>query len=168
MPTPQVVGDGVTEMFCFVKFTVAEPLLISPWIWANPQSNNQAFYGVQNLNFQMTIGNANRVWRSSTAKTCSIVGFSNSQLCFNFLTLKCFFNKPPHIIIITNSGSSRLSLGSIKRTKANTSRDWCTIWEPHRIPASHPHIGSLWSLWAVSANSSNNSFGNIHGSFILF
>jgi hypothetical protein len=88
VPTAQVAGDGVAVRNCFVKFTVAEPLLISPWIWANPQSNNQAFYGIQNLNFQMTIGNANRVWRSATPKTCSVVSFANSQLCFNFLTPK--------------------------------------------------------------------------------
>lgn len=87
-PTAQVAGDGAAARDCYVKFTVSEPLLISPWIWANPQSNNQAFYGIQNLNFQMTIGNANRVWRSATSKVCSVVSFSNSQLCFNFLTPK--------------------------------------------------------------------------------
>jgi hypothetical protein len=72
----------------YVKFTVAEPLLISPWISCHPQSNNQAFYGIQNMTFTFSMGDASRVWRtaSSFAKTVAIQSFTNSQLLFNFLT----------------------------------------------------------------------------------
>ncbi len=30
----------------YVRFTVTEPLLLSPFIFANPQSNNKGMYGV--------------------------------------------------------------------------------------------------------------------------
>jgi len=72
----------------YVKFTVSEPLLISPFISCNPSSNNQAFYGIQNMTFTMSMGDASRVWRTASgwAKTVSVHSFSNSQLLFNFIT----------------------------------------------------------------------------------
>ena len=74
----------------YVKFTVTEPLLLSPWIYGNPQTNNQGIYGIQNLNFQMNIGDASRVWRTAQADTVinsvQVVGFENSSLNFMFLT----------------------------------------------------------------------------------
>ena len=81
------VSTGVAQTV-YVKFTVAEPLLISPFISCMPQSNNQAFYGIQNMTFTMSMGDASRVWRtaSSFAKTVTVQSFSNSQLLFNFLT----------------------------------------------------------------------------------
>jgi hypothetical protein len=94
--TGNTVGDGVASKTVDLRFTVSEPLLISPWIWADPKTNNQAFYGIQNLNFQMTIGSANRVLRSvntdniavGSSKTVSLLSFENSSLNFNFLTPK--------------------------------------------------------------------------------
>jgi len=94
--TGNTAGDGVTAKNVLVKFTVSEPLLISPWIWAEPKTNNQAFYGIQNLNFQMTIGSAARCWRSvntdnlagGSVKVVSLLSFENSSLNFNFLTPK--------------------------------------------------------------------------------
>jgi len=80
---------GYTGNF-YVQFTVAEPLLLSPWIFADPQSNAQALYGVQNLNFVFNIGDGSRVWRSAntyvTATVPVVQSISNCQLVFNFLT----------------------------------------------------------------------------------
>ena len=72
----------------YAKFTVSEPLIISPFIMSHPQSNNQGFYGIQNMTFTFSMGDATRVWRhaSTFAKTVSVVSFTNSQLLFNFLT----------------------------------------------------------------------------------
>ena len=84
----------------YISFVVTEPLLLSPFIFANPQSNNQGFYGVQNMNFVFNIGDATRVWRSanytaaatatplgSTSITAiSVASFTASSLLFNFLT----------------------------------------------------------------------------------
>jgi len=71
-----------------VRFTVIEPLLISPFISAKPSSNNQGFYGIQNMTMTFSMGDASRVWRtaSSFAKTATVVSYENSQLLFNFLT----------------------------------------------------------------------------------
>lgn len=76
------------EQTVYVKFTVAEPLLISPFISCNPSSNNQAFYGIQNMTFQFSMSDANRVWRTSTSfpKVCTVQSYSNTQLLFNFIT----------------------------------------------------------------------------------
>ena len=72
----------------YVQFTVTEPLLLSPFIYADPKCNNQAMYGIQNMNFVFNIGDATRVWRTAnpyiTATTIS--SFQSSQLIFNFLT----------------------------------------------------------------------------------
>lgn len=72
----------------YVTFTVTEPLLISPFIFANPKSNSQGFYGVQNMNFIFNIADGNRVWRSSNnwQQQVTVNAFSNSRLIFNFLT----------------------------------------------------------------------------------
>jgi len=91
--------NGVTQDI-YVQFTVAEPLLISPFIFADPKTNNQGFYGVQNMNMVFNIGDATRVWRSANntatsgntpygttfVSSASVVSFSNTQLLFNFLT----------------------------------------------------------------------------------
>ena len=71
-----------------VRFTVSEPLLISPFISCKPVSNNQGFYGIQNMTMTFSMGDASRVWRTASpfAKAVSVVGYSNSQLLFNFLT----------------------------------------------------------------------------------
>lgn len=88
-------GDGSTAKSVVCVFTVYEPVLLSPFIYADPASNNQALYGIQNLNFVFNFGDANRVWRScpflnqagaSTAKTVSFTGITNSKLLFNFIT----------------------------------------------------------------------------------
>ena len=42
-PVPLVDGQDQT---IYIQFTSTEPLLLSPFIFADPKSNNQAFYGV--------------------------------------------------------------------------------------------------------------------------
>ena len=42
---------------------VTEPLMLSPLIWCDPQSNNQGFYGIQVLNLVFNIGSTNRLFR---------------------------------------------------------------------------------------------------------
>jgi hypothetical protein len=96
---PVPLADGVSQTI-YSSFTIAEPLLLSPFIFADPKSNNQGFYGVQNMNFVFNIGDASRVWRTanySAAATASPLGttaitqvaltsFTGSSLLFNFLT----------------------------------------------------------------------------------
>lgn len=42
---------------------ISEPLLLSPFIYCNPKSNAQGFYGIQNMNFVLNIGGTERVFR---------------------------------------------------------------------------------------------------------
>ena len=58
-----VSGNNATVQEAYVTFTVAEPILLSPFIFGNPTSNNQGFYGIQNMSFNMTLGDTSRVWR---------------------------------------------------------------------------------------------------------
>lgn len=87
-PNVQTLGDGGTAKTTYVQFTVAEPLLISPFLSADPKANSQGIFGVQNMNFQFSMGDATRVWRTASAwaKTVSVVSYTNSQLLFNFLS----------------------------------------------------------------------------------
>jgi hypothetical protein len=90
-----VSGATVTQDI-YVKFKVTEPLLLSPFIFACPQTNNQGFYGIQNMNFQMNISGAERVWRSvrpllsvptdPTINSIVVSSFSDARLVFQFLT----------------------------------------------------------------------------------
>ena len=89
---PIVPITSATENF-YVQFTVSEPLLLSPFIFGHPKSNNQGFYGLQNCNFVFNIGDTSRVWRSSNEfngapfiASSSVFSFTNSRLVFNFLT----------------------------------------------------------------------------------
>jgi len=97
--TPLTNAGGIAQGTAFyVQFSVAEPLLLSPWIFADPKSNCQAIYGIQNLNYVFNFGDGSRVWRSagqnigangsyvSTTTLPSIQSVSNCQLVFNFLT----------------------------------------------------------------------------------
>jgi len=89
-PVALPVGDGASALTFYVEFTTTEPLLVSPFIWANPQSNNMGFYGIQNMNFVFNIGDCSRVWRSANPWMASTVitvdSFSNSRLILNQLT----------------------------------------------------------------------------------
>lgn len=75
----------------YFAVTVTEPLLMSPFIFGNPYSNNQGFYGIQNMNLVMNMNNGNHVWRSKApvagaTVSSSIEGFGLSELRFMFYT----------------------------------------------------------------------------------
>lgn len=55
---------GVVGTVDFVV-EVTEPLMLSPLIWCDPQSNNQGFYGIQVLNLVFNIGSTNRLFRTA-------------------------------------------------------------------------------------------------------
>lgn len=55
-------ADNITLDEKFV-FHISEPLLLSPFIYCNPKSNSQGFYGIQNMNFVLNISDTSRVFR---------------------------------------------------------------------------------------------------------
>lgn len=78
-----------------VTFTTTEPLMLSPFIWCDPQSNNQGMYGVQTLNFVFNLGLPNRIVRLANKDlfdggivTVSLPtqAITNAQLLMEFYT----------------------------------------------------------------------------------
>ena len=61
--TPKADGADVAPRNIVINFTTREPLMLSPFLWADPESNNQGMYGVQTLNFVFNLGSANRAIR---------------------------------------------------------------------------------------------------------
>ena len=55
---------AVTDNVVYVTVTLTEPLLLSPFVFGSPE-NKAGFYGITNVNFQMSMASdANRAWRS--------------------------------------------------------------------------------------------------------
>ena len=57
------LGFTAGAQVAYVKFTVSEPLLLSPFLFGKTQSNNSGMYGIQNMSFNFNIGDASTVWR---------------------------------------------------------------------------------------------------------
>jgi len=96
--TGNTIGDGVAVRNVDITATFSEPLLLSPFLFANP-AHKQGFFGIQNLNITLNVGDTKRFWR--TAKAVSSAGqyngasysvsltgdgFVSASLIFNFLT----------------------------------------------------------------------------------
>ena len=82
----------------YIRYTVREPLLASPFMWCKSAHSGQGFYGIQNLNvvFNLSTDKVARIWRSGNLwessndnpTTYNILSYSGSKLIFNFLTPK--------------------------------------------------------------------------------
>ena len=87
-----LISEEGSDTWTFdVSFTVAEPLLFSPYLFSDPKYNCQGFYGIQNLNFQFNVGDATRVWSTANPWISNITlassgGFTGAKLFFTFLT----------------------------------------------------------------------------------
>jgi hypothetical protein len=57
---------------------LTEPLLLSPFFFSNLKSNNQGFYGIQNLNIVLNVGNPKRVFRGLVNNGTT---YASSQSC---------------------------------------------------------------------------------------
>ena len=68
--------DTCTETFLW---HISEPLLLSPFIYCNPKSNSQGFYGIQNMNFVLNIGDTSRVFRGLDGVTGYTAGIPASS-----------------------------------------------------------------------------------------
>lgn len=83
-------GDGTASKTVLLTVKFTEPLLSSPWLFANPSENNQGMYGIQNLSFQMNLDQScKRVWRTSrniSDLNVSVNAWSDSKLTFTYLT----------------------------------------------------------------------------------
>jgi hypothetical protein len=157
----------------YVQFTVTEPILISPFIFADPKCNNQAMYGCQNLNFVFNIGDASRVWRSSTGYVTGAVinQFTSSQLIFNFLTphpsdllpsRNCvpFYEMPRYITSVSPAGWTAGSVTSLKTSSLQLNQIPDKLILFVRIPQSsqtNSTADSFYPIQSVSINFNNMS-----------
>ena len=90
-----VSASAATLQTAYITFTVQEPLLLSPFLFGHPSSNNQGCYGIQNMSFNLNLGNANRVWRhyglatgaASTITNVEIDSVDNCFLQFTYLSV---------------------------------------------------------------------------------
>jgi hypothetical protein len=81
------IGAGNQEFY--FTFTTREPVLgLPPFIWANPQNDQNALYGINNMNFLFNVGSANRVWRTGNENftSCTLSSLTNCYLDFIFMT----------------------------------------------------------------------------------
>lgn len=60
-------GDGNVISKEVFTWTLTEPLMLSPFFFANLKANNQGFYGIQNMNIVINIGGTERVFRGLTS-----------------------------------------------------------------------------------------------------
>jgi len=106
------LGDGTTPSDITMVVQVREPLLISPFIFCDPSTENQGFYGIQNLNFIFNIGSLSNVLRgvnNSVAlpgnagyyniSLASITSNDQFKLYFNFLTAPNSVLLPPRNVV---------------------------------------------------------------------
>jgi hypothetical protein len=174
--TTQSVGDGETLQSVTIVANFTEPLLLSPFLYGNPQTNNQGMYGVQNLNFVFNVGTANRVWRwgslasQSTGANVVLNSITNANLGFRFLTphpsdlmpsRNCipFIDLPRYLSTFTNT----VTTGNVQTFTSNTIAlnqvpDKLIVFI--RKPMSQQDnndTDSFWSLQNISINWNNNS-----------
>ena len=65
--TPTVTAEaGNVEVVETFRWKLTEPLLLSPFIFTNVKNNGQGFYGIQNLNIVINIGDTKRCFRGLT------------------------------------------------------------------------------------------------------
>jgi hypothetical protein len=88
--TGNAIGTGAGQTRTVtMKVSVVEPLLVSPFIFADPKSNTSAMYGIQNLNFVFNLAsNAHRAFRSANPYItgASVASIDKAELIFNMLT----------------------------------------------------------------------------------
>jgi len=88
-----VPATATTPAVTTITATFTEPILMSPWIWGQPESNNQGIYGIQNLNFTLQMkANPSDAVRCGSEQISNMTAsfpanaFTNSQLLFKFYT----------------------------------------------------------------------------------
>lgn len=117
MAPKSYVGPTASGIYFKETFTwlLTEPLLLSPFFYSNLKANNQGFYGIQNMNIVLNIGDTTRAFRtiygqaapswvqpSPSVEDGAIINevinvyagavevggayFNNTQLLLNFLT----------------------------------------------------------------------------------
>jgi len=95
--TPVVPAAPVAYTHYTLVFTTIEPVLCQPFLWSDPISNTQGIYGLQTVQLQYNLTNANRALRiverfGGAAVTLSgdavVASVANTELIFKYITPK--------------------------------------------------------------------------------
>jgi hypothetical protein len=105
--TAKVQGNNDPKTIT-VRFTTREPLCLSPFIWTDPESNNQGMYGVQTLNFVFNLGSANRAIRLAKGNVGTLGAYTPNP----------WFNITSNAVV-SNVYSSRLLMLFLTRQPSN-------------------------------------------------
>lgn len=62
--TPTAFGQSSTTNY--ITYEITEPLLLSPFMFSHTKSNNQGFYGIQNMNIVANLNNGAKAFRGPT------------------------------------------------------------------------------------------------------
>jgi hypothetical protein len=98
------VDVGTTSVENFT-FHISEPLMISPFIYSNPKSNGQAFYGIQNMNIVLNIGGLERAFRGLSG--------INGLNMDNTVNAAALYPSPAGIVTVGTAGASLPSIVSV-------------------------------------------------------
>lgn len=93
-----------------ITFRTREPLMLSPFIWCDPESNNQGMYGCQTLNFTFNLGSANRAFRLANAQVGTLGNYSAASATSAFAVSSA---------VITNVASAELQMLFLTRQPSN-------------------------------------------------
>jgi len=94
------------ERTILIRFKTQEPLMLSPFIWCDPKSNNQGMYGVQTLNFVFNLGQANRILRlanqSNFLNGIATVSLPNNAIGTARLLMEFYTRQPSDLVSSRN------------------------------------------------------------------
>lgn len=90
VPIGTQTGGNADTLVCSVTFTTIEPLMLSPFSYAQ-MGNASGLSGITNLSLIFTTGDWSRCWRAApfsngNVKTASYGNLQNSQLLVNYLS----------------------------------------------------------------------------------
>ena len=74
----------------YLSVNLAEPLLLSPFLFGDSKASSAGFYGIQNFSVQANIGNANKFWSTANPYLSIALNpnqtFQNTKLIMTYLT----------------------------------------------------------------------------------
>ena len=93
----QTPSNPQAYAFWTLQFTTIEPVLCQPFLWSDPVSNTQGIYGLQTIQLQYNMTNANRAFRiierlgggvNTLIGDAVISSVANTELIFKYITPK--------------------------------------------------------------------------------
>jgi hypothetical protein len=88
-----ISGQSATGLT--VKFTVTEPIFLSPWLYGETENKAAGIYGINNINFNMSMdAAANRAVRFISAGLGTAITISSASVTYSDSYIECRFLTP--------------------------------------------------------------------------